>query len=264
MLVVLNIFLPVIAGIVYFTMAYQIKKTTRSRTLILGELTIRGTFYAYIVLGLWLMTRPLQNIIGPHPAPLIVNSIRQFFMISFFAPAMLVAIFNWTSENKKVPRITQAAAFFVAAFMGLIFVLINIAAVDGSKVIASMDDFNLYDAAWFSKGPKRMELILIHLLVQGISPVGYCLFAAGIVRHKRHNYPEDSIYNMMTEKWYYLELALIIFACSLIAAGFAALFSGYRTYLWVIYFIGAIVAGLVDLKGIKMPPRIEQGMKRKE
>ncbi len=257
MLFVLNILLPVIAGIIYFAMAYQIKKTRRSRTLIMGELTLRGTFYAYVSLGLYLLTRPLQNILGPHPVPLIINSIRQVFMISCFAPAMLIAIFNWTSENKKVPKTTQAAAIVVAGFMGIIFVLINIVAVDGSKIIARAGKFVLYDAQWFSKSPRRFELVLIHLLVQGISPVGYCLFAAGIVRHRRHNYPLDSLYNMMTKKWWHLELALIIFAASLLLAGFAALFGRYYTYLWVIYFTGAIVAGFIDLKGIKLPPRLE-------
>lgn len=258
MLVILNIFLPVIAGLVYFVMAYEIKKTTRSRQLILGELTLKGTFIAYLFLGVYLLTRPFQNILGAHPVPLVVNCIRQFFMISCFAPAMLIAIFNWTSEDKKVPKTTQAAAIVVAMFMGIIFILINIAAVDGSKVLVDTGNFILRDAVWFSKGPKRLELILIHLLVQGISPVGYCLFAAGLVRHKRHSFPKDSIYNMMTVKWYYLELALIIFAGSLLLAGFAALFGGYHTYLWVIYFAGATIAGLVDLKGIKLPPRVEE------
>ncbi|MFH1353149.1 MAG: hypothetical protein ABIH68_06225 [bacterium] len=257
MLFILNIFLPVIAGLIYFVMAYEIKKTTRSRQLILGELTLKGTFIAYVFLGVYLLTRPFQNILGGHPIPLIVNCIRQFFMIACFAPAMLIAIFNWTSEDKRVPKTTQAAAIVVAAFMGIIFILINIAAVDGSKVIAASGNFVLYDAEWFSEGPKRLELVLIHLLIQGISPVGYCLFAAGLVRHKRHRFPANSIYNMMTAKWYYLELALIIFAGSLLLAGVAALFGAYYTYLWVIYFAGATVAGLVDLKGIKLPPRVE-------
>jgi len=258
MLIVLNIALPVIAGLVYFAMAYEIKKSNRGRTLIMGELTIKGTFYAYVAMGLWLMTRPLQNIIGPYPAPLIVNCIRQFLMMAVFAPSLLVAIFNWTSEEKKVPKTVQAAVFIVAAFMGLMFVLINISAVDGSKIIAQNSFVTLYDAQWFMEGPRRIELVLIHLLVQGISPVGFCLFAAGIVRHKRHNYSSDSIYNMMTKKWYFLEVSLIVFACSMLAAGIAALLTGYGTYLWVIYFAGALVAGFFDMKGIKLPPRIEK------
>ena len=262
MLFALNIILPVIGGIIYLLMAYQIKKTTRSRTLIMGELTLKGTFIAYVSLGLWLLTRPLQNLLGPHPVPLIVNCIRQFFMISIFAPSMLVAIFNWTSEEKRLTKTTIVSTAVVAAFMGIIFVLINIAAVDGSKVIARAGNYVLHDAQWFSKGPVRLELVMIHLLAQAISPVGYCLYAAGIVRHKRHQYPADSIYNMMTMKWYYLELALIIFAGSMLAAGITALLGGYKTYLWVIYFVGAIVAGSVDLKGIKLPPRIAETSER--
>ncbi|MCD6423826.1 MAG: hypothetical protein J7L42_06910 [Elusimicrobia bacterium] len=253
----LNILLPVAAGIIYFVMARQIKKVARSRTLILGELTLRGRYIAFVSLGLWLISRPLQNILGPHPYPLVINCIRQFIMISVFAPAMLIAIFNWTSEEKKVPKTTQAAAIVVAVFMGIIFILINIAAVDGSKIIAKYNGFTLYDAQWFSKGHKRFELILIHLLVQGISPVGYCLFAAGIIRHKRHNFPQTSIYNMMPKKWYHLELTLIVFAGSLLIAGVAAFFGRYYTYLWVIYFTGAIIAGIIELKGIKIPPRLE-------
>jgi len=32
-------------------------------------------------------------------------------------------------------------------------------------------------------------------------------------------------------------------------------FGAYYTYVWVIYFVGAMLSGLIELRGIKLPPR---------
>jgi len=59
----------------------------------------------------------------------------------------------------------------------------------------------------------------------------------------------------MTKKWRYLEWSLIIIVASFVAAGFGAFFGGYYTYLWTIYFVGAIAAGALQHHSIKMPLR---------
>jgi hypothetical protein len=113
----------------------------------------------------------------------------------------------------------------------------------------------IYDAIWFANGAPRPELVLIHLICQFIAPVGFFLLAAALVRHRRHKYPLGHIYNLMPLKWRYLEAGLLVFAFSMIMAGVAALFGQYYTYLWVIYFAGAIVAGVLELVSVKLPPR---------
>ena len=58
----------------------------------------------------------------------------------------------------------------------------------------------------------------------------------------------------MPLKWKYLEIGLEILIASIIIMGGAALFGHYYTYLWVIYYIGAIISGLLELKSVKFRP----------
>jgi hypothetical protein len=59
----------------------------------------------------------------------------------------------------------------------------------------------------------------------------------------------------MPKKWKLLEIGFLTFAGSLLVAGAAAFFGQYYTYLWVIYFAGAIIAGMIWLRSIEIPPR---------
>lgn len=250
-----NIIVPVIAGVIYFVMALEIKKLGKVRQLIFGELGYKKVFYAFVLFGFYFITRPLQNIIGPHPWPMLTNSVRQFFLMSVISPAILVGIFYWDSDEGDIPRAAEVASYMVGFVMAVIFILVNRVAIDGSKVIASFNGLNLYDAVWFSSGPKKIELMLIHLFVQLISPVGFFILVIAIVRRRRHNYPKDSVYNLMPLKWRYLEAGFEILLASIIIAWVAALLGHYYTYLWVIYYIGAIISGAVELRSAKIPPR---------
>jgi len=333
MIFFVNILVPVVAGAVYFLMAAEIKRVTRVRKLIFGEIGYNKAFNAFLMFGIYFVTRPLQNILGPHPLPMIVNSLRQFFLMAVIAPSILVGIIHWVpSGDKPVPKSTTIAAYLVGLMMAAVFILLNSIAIDGSKIIASYRGINIYDARWFQSSPvsskdissgkrrisreanipsfgntanntpqsaqvvagecstvsvgiiddlkspavqeekkmpaadaggggeenfvfPRARLIIIHLIVQFISPVGYFILAAAYVRHRRHNYPLSSVYNLMPKKWRYLEAGLLIFALSMITAGVAAFFGQYYTYLWVIYFFAAIVAGIIELISVKIPPR---------
>lgn len=251
----LNLIIPLLAGLVYFFMAAEIRRVSHIRKLIFGEIGYRKVYNAYIMLGLYFATRPLQNLIGPHPWPLIMNSARQFLLMAVIAPSVFVAILHWVPNEKGTPKSAGFAAHFIGVITALIFMLVNGMAIDGSKEIASLFGMRIYDAVWFASGTRRPELVLIHLFVQLISPVGFFLMAAAYVRHRRYNYPLSNVYNLMPKKWKYLEIGLLIFALSFVTAGFAALFGQYYTYLWTIYFAGATVAGVIETIGVKIPPR---------
>jgi MFS family permease len=251
----INILVPLLAGLVYFLMAAEIRRVTAVRKLIFGEVGYKKVFIAFLLFGIYFVTRPLQNILGPHPWPMIVNSARQFFLMAIISPAVLVGILHWVPNEKGTPRSATVAAYAVGVLMASIFILINVVAITGSKVLGTIGGVNIYDAVWFPSGSARIELVLIHLISQMISPVGFFLLSAAYVRHRRYNYSLSSVYNLMTLKWKYLETGLLIFALSLLFAGFAAFFGQYYTYLWVIYFVGAIIAGMLELKSVKLPPR---------
>ncbi|MFH0947400.1 MAG: hypothetical protein V1833_00150 [Elusimicrobiota bacterium] len=251
----INIVVPIIAGAIYFTMAFEVRKVGKIRQIIFGEIGYKKVFNAFILFGIYFITRPLQNIIGPYPWPMIVNCLRQFFLMAVISPAILVGIFYWDSDEGELSRAVKITSYVVGFLMALIFILVNIAAIDTSKIIASFNGLKLYDAVWFAGSSQKIEFILIHLVSQLISPVGFFILAVAIVRRRRHNYPSGSIYNQMPLKWKYLEIGLEIFIVSMIVAGLAALLGHYYTYLWVIYFAGAIISGLLELKSVKILPR---------
>ena len=248
-------FLPVFAGLMYFFMAYEVKRTSKYRSIMFGEIGFKKIAGAFILFGIYFITRPLQNFLGPHPMPLIINSARQFFLMAVIAPSILVAIFHWVPTPSGAPRSSTFAAYAMGALMGIIFVLANSLIATESKLIYSWGIINMFDPVWFSNGKPIVQLVMIHLVCQFVSPVGFLLLAAAYVRHRRHNYQLAHVYNLMPTKWRYLEASLIIFAASFLVAGGAVIFGSYYTYVWAIYFVGAILSGFFAMKSIKLPPR---------
>lgn len=250
----LNLLVPIITGLVYFVMAVEVIRVSKIRKFMFGEIGYKKLFVAFILFGIYFITRPLQNIIGPHPWPMIINSARQFFIMGIIAPSIFVGILHWVPGESGAPKSSVVASFAIGILMGVIFALTNSMAVDGSKIIATIGNLNLYDATWFS-GESKIQLVLIHLICQLVSPVGIILLAAAFVRHRRHTYMLGHIYTNMKTKWRYLETGLIILPSSFILSGLFAMFGRYYTYLWVIYFVGAIIAGFFVLYSIKLAPR---------
>lgn len=253
--IILNIVVPIITGLVYFAMAAEVIRVSKIRKFMFGEIGYQKLFAAFIMLGIYFITRPLQNVLGPHPMPMIINSLRQLFIMGIIAPSIFVGILHWVPGESGAPKSTVFASYCIGGLMGVIFVLLNSMAVDGSKVIANIGPLNLYDAVWFSGENVKIQLILIHLICQLVSPVGLILLAAAFVRHRRHTYMLGHIYTNMKTKWRYLETGLIILPGSFILSGLFAIFGEYYTYLWVIYFVGSIIAGGFVLYSIKLAPR---------
>jgi hypothetical protein len=239
----------------YFVMAAEVRRTSKFRSMMFGDIGFKKIEVAFIMFGIYFITRPFQNILGHHPAPLIVNCLRQFFLMAVIAPSILVAIFHWVPMPNGTSYSSKFAFYTVGILMGIIFILLNTLAVTGSKVLSIWGFITLYDPIWFKSANPPIQLILIHLICQFVSPVGFLLLAATYVRQRRHNYQFANIYNLIPTKWKYLEASLIIFAGSFIIAGLTILFGDYYTYIWVIYFTGSIVSGFFEMKSIKLPPR---------
>jgi hypothetical protein len=248
-------FLPIFAGMMYFLMAFEVKRTSKFRSMMFGEIGFKKIEFAFTMFGIYFITRPLQNILGAHPYPLIINCIRQFFLMAVIAPSILVAIFHWVPTSNDAPHSTKFAAYTIGTLMGIIFVLVNSIAVTGSKILSTWGSINMYDPVWFQYVHPPIQLILIHLICQLVSPAGFLLLAAAYVRHRRHNYQFANIYTLIPRKWKYLEASLVIFAISFIIAGIAVIFGTYYTYLWAIYFVGSIISGGFEMISIKLPPR---------
>ena len=55
-----NVALPIMAGIVYFALARYVKHIGPMRTLVTGKMTYDGAYWGFLLLGLYLASRPLQ------------------------------------------------------------------------------------------------------------------------------------------------------------------------------------------------------------
>ncbi|MCA6084911.1 hypothetical protein [Candidatus Endomicrobiellum agilis] len=238
-------------------MAFETKRISKFRSIMFGEIAFKKIELAFIMFGIYFITRPLQNILVWHPLPLMINCARQFFLMAIIAPSILVAIFHWVPMSGGIPRSTKFAAYIIGGLMGIIFFLLDSIAISGLGVSSSWKIVNVYDLIWVQSGTPIIQIVFIHLICQFVSPMGFLLLAAAYVRHKRHNYQYADVYNLIPTKWKYLEISLIIFAASFFSAGIAAIFGTYRTYpyIWSIYFIGAILSGIFELISIKLPPR---------
>ena len=58
---IINMALPVITACVYFYMAFEIYRFSRVRMLIVGEMAYKKIFIAFIMLGVYFVSRPLQK-----------------------------------------------------------------------------------------------------------------------------------------------------------------------------------------------------------
>src|SRR5215831_1281156 len=124
-----NIAVPVIAGMVYFVLARYVKHIGPLRTLVTGKLTYDGAYWGFLLLGLYLATRPLQILLGPHPAPLVINCIREFAMIGFFGPAVTVAMLSLVLGSGNVPKILVRSVFGFGLVVATLFVIVNVKAI---------------------------------------------------------------------------------------------------------------------------------------
>ncbi|MDR2811695.1 MAG: hypothetical protein LBB06_01125 [Endomicrobium sp.] len=246
---------PIVTGLMYFVMAAEVSRTNKFRSMMFGDIGFKKIEAAFIMFGIYFITRPLQNILGHYPMPLIVNCLRQFFLMAVIAPSILIAIFHWVPTPSGAPHSSTFASYTVGTLMGIIFILLNTLAVTDSKILSIWGSITLYDPVWFKPANTPIQLILIHLICQFVSPVGFLLLAAAYVKHRRHNYQLANIYNLIPTKWRYLEASLIIFAVSFIISGLITLFGDYYTYIWIIYFAGAFVSAFWGMKSIKLPPR---------
>ncbi|MDR2708730.1 MAG: hypothetical protein LBC07_01990 [Elusimicrobiota bacterium] len=248
----ITICLPIFSGGMYFYLAWKVHQIAKVRSIMFGEIRFQQLQFAFTLFGIYFLTRPLQNILGPYPMPLIVNCVRQLFLMAYVAPSILVAIFHWAPTPSGAPKSSKFAAYAVGSLMGIIFVLINTVIGSESKVIFSSYGLTLYDGVWQSTLP---QLVMIHLICQLISPVGFLILASSYIKHRRYEYTLAHIYNQMPLKWKYLEASCYIFGLSFVLAGVGVAFGGYYTYLWSIYFIGSIASGFFALKSITIPPR---------
>lgn len=252
-----NVGVPVLAGAIYFLLARYVKHIGPMRTLVTGRLTYVGAYWGFLLLGAYLASRPLQILLGPHPMPLIVNSIREFMMIGFFGPAVTVAMLSLVLGSNNLPKTLVRGLFGIGILLAMVFVIVNVNAIGGSEVIFMMGDHPAYDGVWFAGGRgEGAGMMPILFLVRLIDPVMLVFGAGTLVLWHGFNYPIEKkmLYDNMPRKLYFMGAACIAFSLSMLSVGLLYLFADIPNQWWI-YYVGALAAGLLETKSLSLPLR---------
>jgi hypothetical protein len=252
-----NIALPLCAGLTFLSLARYAAHIAPMRFLVTGEITYKGAAWGFAFFGVYLICRPLQVLLGPHPMPSIVTCVREFCMMAFFAPAVFLAMMSLCFGASHIPRRLIAGIFLLGLSLGLAYVVLETKAIHGSEIIFWIGNYPAYDGLWFNNpDPRSQGLILIIYVLQLIDPVFILLLAGVIVfRHARHYPPgKREIYNNMPRKLYLLSAAVFAFPFSMFFAGALVLFFHVR-FSWWLYYLGALLSGLIESFSLRLPLR---------
>jgi hypothetical protein len=254
-LIILNIVVPVITGILFFVIAWFLKNIAPMRTLVTGELTYKWGFWGFIFFGIYFGSRPLQLLLGPYPMPLIVNCIREFFLIGLFAPSVFIAMMSLVYGPEKILDVFIKALFAVCITLALVFVVVNIFVIGGSEELFSMGAFKAYDGQWFANPDAQTRAFMVVLFaIRFLDPVLIIFLAGCIVFWNALHYPEEKkrIYDNMPKKLIFTALANFSFSISMLSVGILYIF-GKIPNQWWIYYIGGLFAGIFEFISLYMP-----------
>ncbi|MBN1622223.1 MAG: hypothetical protein JW871_06495 [Endomicrobiales bacterium] len=250
-----NIIVPILSGIIFIGLARYAIYLIPLRTLVTGARTYKNAALGFFCFGLYLTTRPVQILLGPHPMPLIVNNIREFFMIGIFAPAVFVAMMNWVFGMEKIGKKFTAFCFIVGLTLSIVFMYTNTIAIGGSEEIFRIGSYAVYDGLWF-KNPDSNSRALMNILfaIRLLDPVIILAIAAVILFWAAKTYPEDKkgFYNNMPIKYLLTGIGCLSYSLSMLLAGFLYLFGNIPNQWWM-YYLGAMGAGIFEAISLYLP-----------
>ncbi|MBL8023717.1 MAG: hypothetical protein JNK54_05475 [Elusimicrobia bacterium] len=246
--------MPILAGLVFFAMAKYVQRIGPLRTLIAGELTYKGAYLGFLFLGIYLASRPIQ-ILFPHPWPLIINNLREFCMIGVFGPAVFLAVLSFVFGHDRISSRVVWGVGGAGFLLALVFVVGNSFAIGGSEAIFHVGRFTAYDGLWF-KNPDLSRRALMPILfgVRVLDPILLILVAGGIVLWHGATYPADkkALYDNMPTKLFFLGAACLAFSLSMLLVGLLFVFARIPNQWWI-YYLGALVAGMLETLSLALP-----------
>lgn len=255
-----NVIVPIISGSIFFFLAGYVRYITPMRSLAMGKMTYQSAFWGFIFFGFYLATRPVQILLGPHPLPLIINNIREFFMIGVFGPGIFLALVGLAyGGERKIKPWQRIAVFSFGLFLAISFCIINIFAIGGSEVIFRIGNYPVYDGIWFKNpDPFAQKLMGYLFLIRITDPVMTLFISAVIALHRALTYPSEmrQIYDNMPRKLILSSTGTFCFSLSMLTAGFLWLF-GKIPNQWWLYYLGALAAGIFETMSISLPLKKE-------
>src|SRR5262249_40585595 len=138
-----------------------------------------------------------------------------------------------------------------------VFLAANVYAVGGSREIFRWGNLVAYDGLWFAAPDAAQKLSMkILFIVRLLDPVTLLLVAGAIVLWPGWHYPpsKKAIYNNMPKKLFFLGAAVLCFALSMLLVA-AVTFIGHIPNQWWIYYVGALLAGVLETLSLQIPVR---------
>ncbi|MBU0952648.1 MAG: hypothetical protein KKH91_07510 [Elusimicrobia bacterium] len=261
-IIVVNLFIPISAGLIFFALARYVRYIAPIRHFSAGKATYDQAYYGFIAFGLYLATRPLQILVGPHPFPLIVNNIREFFMIGVFGPSVFLSIYGLAYGGENIKKSMVWTVYSTCIIFAIIFGLVNIRAIGGSEPIFYIGSYAAYDGLWFKDMTQQRSLLMTILFIcRLVSPVIILAAGATIALHRAAAYPEDrkKLYSNMPKKLVLSAIGTYCFSFSMLSVGAVWILGGIPNQWWG-YYIGAFLAGFFEAWSISLPIRKEQDL----
>ncbi|MCP4481293.1 MAG: hypothetical protein GY817_00485 [bacterium] len=252
MLLFINVIIPLIVSPIYLVLAFYVKRIKPLRLLIMGEDTYNYAFWIFLLFGIFFLGRPFQVLLGPHPFPFLISSIREFIMIGLLTPCVVSGVLNQVYYDSDFPKVIIQFVFTFCILLGFLFIFANFKSINGSHLIFDYKIFTAYDGNWFAEKESNSVYLVLLFAIRLIAPV-LLMFAIGIFAiYKSITFPKDSLYHNLPKKYFLEGLAILIFSASVIFTGIMAYFWSLQTQ-W--YYFGALIAGILGFVSLEIPPR---------
>ena len=258
-----DICVPIVSGLMFFALAKYVSYIGPLRQFSAGgKSTYDKAFWGFIAFGIYLASRPLQIGLGPHPMPMIINNIREFFMIGIFGPSIFLAICGLAYGSENIKRWFNVLVYSISIALAVLFVIINMNAIGGSIEIFRIGNFVAYDGMWFKNlTPDRARLMSFLFIIRVTDPV-LLLLAGGIMAfHRAYTYPVErkKVYSNMPKKLILTGVGTCCFSLCMLSVGFIWLLGSIPNQWWG-YYLGAFLSGIFESLSISLPMRKEQSI----
>ena len=222
MLLFSNIIAPLVAGL-FFLLYFGY--------FIIANPSKASSYWYFIVfligMSIFSLGRPLQLILGPYPASLIVVNIRVFILCAVIAP---VSILGSDLFNRRKIEGLGAAIVSIGVLLGLTYVLFNTLGTKSSKVLFQFAGATAYD----NLTPERNPPFYGREVTIGVQVVtGALMFLSSSIKLARLKFG-SSFRDLLRNKHFLFNGGVSIFAVAFIV--------GSLTKKWEIYYTVSILS----------------------
>lgn len=220
-----NILAPLVAGL--FFLLYFIYFIIANPS---GTASYKYFVVFLVSMSAFILGRPLQLTLGPHPMPLIIVNIRVFILCAVIAPVIILASDLFTKRRRKDFEI---AIVSVCTLLGLTYVVFNTLGTRSSKVLFEFAGIIARD----NDTPSSMPPFYGREVTIGVQVVtGLLLLVFSLIKLVAL-WRKTAVSDLLKNKIFLFNGGVCIFAVSFIV--------GSLLRQWGIYYAASVVSALL-------------------